>query len=340
MGIYYNKQRARWIAQVAFQGHRASRCCPSHTIARLAEAELLQQLHQVYAKYSGREDVHDSVQAVCTAYLRRLELRGKTKESIARATDTVKRLEEFFGPRMHTSILLFTANDLYAFRTARIEHGRKASTINRDLHTIRAIWKQGAVNFRFPGDLFTREDNIRVRWLTPAQQTDVFRRLRSPFSQMAQLAAMALLRITEVCTLRREQVSLTQGVLALPKTKTGPNAVVLNMRAIEILRQQLASHHSEWVFPGRRDSPYSRGHVGKMWRQAATAAGLGDFTFHDLRHHGTTTALNAGFSSAIVMRLGRWRSERVMLRYAAVTDKTLRAAAEAVAGAAGDSPID
>jgi hypothetical protein len=32
------------------------------------------------------------------------------------------------------------------------------------------------------------------------------------------------------------------------------------------------------------------------------------------------------------MALGRWKTEQMMRRYAAVTDKTLRAAAEAVSG--------
>jgi hypothetical protein len=43
-------------------------------------------------------------------------------------------------------------------------------------------------------------------------------------------------------------------------------------------------------------------------------------------------ALNAGFTAPIVMALGGWKSERMMRRYAAVTDETLRRAAEAVSG--------
>jgi hypothetical protein len=44
-------------------------------------------------------------------------------------------------------------------------------------------------------------------------------------------------------------------------------------------------------------------------------------------------ALNKGFTAPIVMALGGWKTERMMGRYAAVTDATLRAAAEAVSGA-------
>ena len=43
-------------------------------------------------------------------------------------------------------------------------------------------------------------------------------------------------------------------------------------------------------------------------------------------------ALNRGFSAPIVQALGGWKTERMMKRYAAVTDQTLRAAAEAVSG--------
>jgi len=43
-------------------------------------------------------------------------------------------------------------------------------------------------------------------------------------------------------------------------------------------------------------------------------------------------ALNKGFTAPIVMALGGWKTERMMRRYAAVTDETLRRAAEAVAG--------
>ena len=76
----------------------------------------------------------------------------------------------------------------------------------------------------------------------------------------------------------------------------------------------------------------SREQIGKVFRRAARAAGLKDFHFHDPRHHGATMALNKGFTAPIVMALGGWKTERMMWRYAAVTDQTLRAAAEAVSG--------
>jgi integrase len=86
--------------------------------------------------------------------------------------------------------------------------------------------------------------------------------------------------------------------------KVGAHPVILSQDARKILQHQLAAH----------------------------GAGLKDFHFHDLRHHGATMALNAGFTAPIVMALGGWKTEKMMRRYAAVTDQTLRAAAEAVSG--------
>jgi integrase len=160
-----------------------------------------------------------------------------------------------------------------------------------------------------------------------------------PFRNMARLAALTLMRLTEVRTLRREMVDLTQGVVTLPRTKTEPRHVVLNAEAREILKRVLDTAKGEYVFPNPDGKPYSRVYIGRVWRAAARAVGITDFHFHDLRHHGATQALNAGFSGPIVQALGGWKSEKMMRCYAAVTDKTLRAAAEAISGNSGWRPV-
>lgn len=147
------------------------------------------------------------------------------------------------------------------------------------------------------------------------------------------------MRQGEVLTLRREHVHLDQGCILLPKAKAGARPVILSGEAQKLLRGQLETHASEWVFPSPNGRPYDRRWVGKRFRTAARAAGLRDFHFHDLRHHGATMALNKGFSAPIVMALGGWKSEAMMRRYAAVTDQTLHAAAEAGAGSEPVPPV-
>src|SRR5262249_35741971 len=119
---------------------------------------------------------------------------------------------------------------------------------------------------------------------------------------------------------------------ARPQAKAGARPVILGEAAQKILHAELEGRERKWVFPNPRGRPYSFVQVGKMFRWAARAAGLKDFHFHDLRHHGATMALNKSFTAPIVMALGGWKTERMIRRYAAVTDQTLRAAAEAVAG--------
>ncbi len=353
MARYWNKRRKRWIAQVTHEGYRASKACRSVKEAKDAEVDILKDLKAQVASERAEEQGPATLRLLCETYQLDLERRGKAADSVTRAKDTKKRLEEVFGKkRMDEPLTRLTEADIYAFRAERLRQwakkgkkqdqeqekkkevrGVKPSTINRDLRTLRAMLKKALPGFRFPAGAFLKEDETRVRWLEPIQEVDVMSRLRSPFDRMCRLANLTLMRLSEIRTLRREHVALSQGVVTLVKTKAQePQAVVLSGEARDILQKQLDSHRSDWVFPGPSGRPYSRVHVSREWRRAAKAAGLTDFHFHDLRHDGATKALNAGFSAPIVMSLGRWKTERMMRRYAAVTDKTLRAAAEAVSG--------
>jgi len=186
-------------------------------------------------------------------------------------------------------------------------------------------------DFRFPPGAFP-EDETRVRWLRPDEELTVLEVMRSPFREIAKLAALTLMRQGEIRRLRREDVHLEQGVIMLPRAKAGARPVILSESARKLLQTQLAGHDGALVFPGPHGRPYRREQVGKVFRRFSRGAGLKDFRFHDLRHHGATMALNKGFTAPIVMALGGWKTERMMRRYAAVTDQTLRAAAEAVAG--------
>jgi len=112
--------------------------------------------------------------------------------------------------------------------------------------------------------------------------------------------------------------------------------VILSQEAAAILGKHLGQHDREWVFPNPDGRPYARAHVSRVFRAITRRLNLKDFHFHDLRHHGPTKALNAGHSAPIVMTLGGWKTERMMRRYAAVTDP-LRKAAEAVSSILGQA---
>jgi integrase len=252
---------------------------------------------------------------------------GKGEGTIARAVQTGAVLEALL-PELLTKPV-GTEADIFAFRRARAERPcftprprdpekrparpsapAKASTINRDLRTLRAMLKRVQPDFHFPTAAFFPEDETRVRWLRPDEELTVLEPMPSPFREIAKLAALTLMRQTEIRTLRREMVHMEQGVVLLPRAKGGARPVILSQDARKLLQHQLEAHDKAWVVPGPDGVPYSRIRVSRVFRKAPRGAGLKDFHFHDLRHHGATMTLNAGFTAPIVMQLGAGRPRR------------------------------
>jgi len=338
-----------WQARVAYKGLRRAAFRPSKEEARDAEAELLQALKAEHGQAERAAATPVTLKQLFEYYVADLEARGKGEESVVRAAQTALVIERLMPELLTRPISRIADADLFAFRNLRMREGKivrervgeemrerrepaKPSTINRDFRTLRAMLKKARPDYRFPAGAFLPEDETRVRWLRPEEELLVLETLRSPFREIAKLAALTLMRLSEIRLLRREHVHLEQGVVLLPRAKAGARPVILSGEAQKVLRGQLDAHTSAWAFPGPDGRPYERSYVSRIFSKSARAAGLRDFHFHDLRHHGATMALNKGFTAPIVMALGGWKTERMMRRYAAVTDQTLRAAAEAVSG--------
>src|SRR5262245_7757595 len=334
MSVKRIKNHGKWVwqARVAFLGLRKAAFRATKDEARTAESDLLQELKERAGQAAREGQQPATLRQLFDFYLADLEARGKGPETIGRATQTRTAIARLLPLLLDTQVSTIRDRDLYDVRQARARDGAKPSTINRDLRTLRAMLKAARPEFRFPGGAFFPEDETRVRWLRPEEEVLVLEPMPSPFREMAKLAALTLMRQGELRSLRREHVPLEQGAVLLPRAKAGARPVVLSAEAQKLLRGRLERQEGEWVFPSPDGRPYSRVHVSRVFRKAARAAGLKDFTFHDLRHHGATMALNRGFSAPIVQALGGWKTERMMKRYAAVTDQTLRAAAEAVSG--------
>ncbi len=324
--------RKVWLARVQLDGRRVSRVCRTFAEARAAEADLHGALREAITAEQEKASRPATLREAFEGYVENLAARGKPPASVYRAAQTARVVEAVLPEMLDRPVAQFTDEAVFAFRLARERAGIKPATTNRDLRVIRAMLKRLIPSYRFPQDAFSPEDETRVRWLRPAEERTLLGTMPSPFKEMAALAKLTLMRLSEIRLLRRQDVHLEQGVVLLPRAKAGARPVVLNTEAQDLLWAQLARHDGELVFPNPDGRPYSRVHIGRVFRKAARGAGLRDFRFHDLRHHGATMALNAGFTAPIVMALGGWKSERMMRRYAAVTDETLRRAAEAVSG--------
>jgi integrase len=361
--------RKVWQARIAFKHLRKSAIRESREEARQLEGQLLRDLQERVRSAESDAAAPATLRALLDAYAEDLVDRGKGDESVGRVEYTARAIEALMPELLERPVTTIGDAEIFAFRKVRKQaslparelreratrlrgagdpagadlldsralaldrEGTKPSTINRDLRTLRAALKKARPDYRFPGGAFFKEDEARVRWLRPEEELLVLETMATPFREIAKLAALTLMRLTEIRSLRREYVHMEQGVVLLPQAKAGARPVILSEAARKIVGAQLEAHpKSELVFPGPGGRPYSREQIGKVFRRHARAAGLKDFLFHDLRHHGATMALNKGFTAPIVMALGGWKTERMMRRYAAVTDATLRAAAEAVSG--------
>ncbi|TDD69280.1 site-specific integrase [Jiangella aurantiaca] len=169
------------------------------------------------------------------------------------------------------------------------------------------------------------------------------------------LAAFGTLRWGELMGLRRLDVDLDERtvrveravqqvkgkqIVSTPKTAAGRRVIAIP----EVIVPELRSHLAEFaepgpdgrVFIGPKGATPTRTNFHTVWRQAATAAGVPELHFHDLRHTGATLAATTGASLRELMeRLGH-ASPRAAMIYQHATrerDHALAAALDALAQA-------
>lgn len=313
-------------------GQRLNRDCSTLFEAQHIRRTWLETGGAAFEAGGAEPPPEPTVEESLRAYCLDLEQRGKTAERVRQLFPVLRR----HVPTLLSSVTRDVApGALFAYRHAREAAGNKANTIITDLRRMRAAFiLAGARGSIFKGVL-PAENLTRVRFLSPEDEARVFPLLPEPFRTIARLAALTLMRQGDIRTMTRAMVRLDVGLILLPDTKTGPRAVVLGEEAALLLEAVLATMPADvtLVFGNRATGqPYTRVHVSRVWRKAARAAGLQNFTFHDLKHHGASVAVNEGASDAVLMALGGWTRREQILRYAYVANTTLRAMANRIAG--------
>ena len=168
------------------------------------------------------------------------------------------------------------------------------------------------------------------RFLTPEEYRRLARVLgRHEADRPLHVAAVRLLLLTgcrksEILTLQWR--SYREGRLYLPDSKTGPRTIWLCEAARGVL-DSLPRSVSGWVFPvaGRR-TPWLW--LDYFWRGVREEAGLRDVRLHDIRHSYASMALLCGESVRAVGRLLGHERASTTLKYAHLSDATVREAVE------------
>ena len=138
-------------------------------------------------------------------------------------------------------------------------------------------------------------------------------------------------RLSEIMTLRWENVVLESAELRLPDSKTGAKVVHLGAAAVAVLRGIARVEGNPWVIAGRR--PGSRiASLHYPWALIRKRAGLEDVRLHDLRHSFASGGLLVGEGLPMIGKLLGHSQVQTTARYAHLADDPVKAAADRIAG--------
>jgi integrase len=173
----------------------------------------------------------------------------------------------------------------------------------------------------------------RIRWIT----FDEAERLIEACSEHLRPLVMLLLgtgaRLSEALYLDWREVNLAGAHVNFVATKNeGARGVPLHSRLVNELRK--LRHKQGRVFRTHTGLPYAEkesggGQIKTAFKGACRRAGIADFSPHDCRHTWATWHYAANRDLIALMKLGGWKSERMVLRYAHVNVSQLAPSVDA-----------
>ena len=151
----------------------------------------------------------------------------------------------------------------------------------------------------------------------------------------------AFIRLLLLTGCRRDEIRTLQwsdyreGRLFLPDSKTGPRTVWLSAPVREVLEG--LPRQGRWVFPSpRRQGPASVTVFEIFWYRVREEAGIADVRLHDCRHTYASIAIMQGESVTTTARLLGHNDAQTTLKYAHLSDRSVREATDALAAILGE----
>jgi integrase len=171
-----------------------------------------------------------------------------------------------------------------------------------------------------------------IAHLIDVLRTEQERATASPSS----IAAIRLLlftgcRLSEILTLRWQEVDLVGKRLRLADSKSGAKTVYLNDLAVEVLDELCRQRdpNNPYVIAGKRlGAPLIN--LQKPWRRIRKLAGLDDVRLHDLRHTYASIAAGAGLSLPLIGKLLGHSQPATTARYAHLANDPVRQGADLI----------
>jgi integrase len=297
----------------------------SKTLARRIEADKQEEVRlgklQCKPLRFFIKDNPEKERDLSTEYMR---LHVSQKKSRCFFEERIALLNKHFADQW---LLDITAKDVEEFRVKRLAEGVKPSTVNRDLAVLKGMFSK-AIEW---GYLFDnpakrikpyREDNRRENFLSEEQAKSLIETCSEWLRPLVTVALHTGMRRGELLGLRWRDVDFKNTCLHLDASATkGGRARKVPMNAtakgaLEALRKASAVKGLDArVFEGPEGGTIAN-NIARDFGKAVQKAGLGDFTFHDLRHSCASFLVKAGESLNTVREILGHRSIAMTLRYA------------------------
>lgn len=231
-----------------------------------------------------------------------------------------------------------TIDDVVAYRDARIEEGRAASTVRNNLNTLSAVFEwliheRGIQTSNPIASLRKRKRGIpqpgagRERRLRPGEEERIWSQLTGETWQNRQWRALfpvlldTGMRAGEALSICAGWVRAEPGFVTIPQTKNGERRdVALSDRAHECLLQQAEGEPDD-----ARVFRFTKNSCEHEWQKIRLAAGCPDLRIHDLRHEALSRMAARGADLKTLMRQSGHKTVAVLMRYLNPTKEEQRA---------------
>jgi integrase len=229
-----------------------------------------------------------------------------------------------------------------------------AGTINRQVHTpISAVLHHAARRGWCAHPVIERpaQSQGKVRWITPDEADRLIAGCADHLRPLVIFLLYTGARAGEALWLDWQDVDLVRAHVSFAKTKNGEaRGVPLHPRVLTALKA--LPHRQGEVFRRPDGEPYERPRslddhsagtrIKTAFSGACKRAGITKFTPHSCRHTWATWHYAANRDLIALMKLGGWKSERMVLRYAHVNvgelAHTIARLPSTIGGKARDEP--
>jgi integrase len=265
------------------------------------------------------------------------------KRTIAEDKRTLDHLKAEFG---ETTLLgHITADRISKYKAQRLARIRRigeedkplsAAAINRPLallrHLLRLAHDEWGVLERVPKIRTEKEPQGRLRWLTPAEATNLLAACRKSKNKalpdLVEFCMFTGVRRGEALALTWDRVDRSRGVVRLELTKSGRRREVpVSSNADGVLARRWTPDATGYVFGSRNWNAFR-----SAWEAALATAGVEGFRFHDLRHTFASWLVQRGRTLKEVQEALGHQTITMTMRYSHLAPDHLRAAVAVLDG--------